>query len=100
MQCEKCSFGDPVGEAHYHIVVEKGKVIEVWYMSANGYWDRDLEPDEFFVEYRDDAQQTRPGRKRTAGRTSHAGRHVTADWLKPKRYKSSANFDADAEDRS
>jgi hypothetical protein len=52
MPCKQCSRGDPVGEAHYHIIVENGKVTEVWYLSANGYWDRDLEKDEYFVEYR------------------------------------------------
>jgi hypothetical protein len=31
MQCEKCAFGDPWSEAHYHIIVANGKVTEVWY---------------------------------------------------------------------
>jgi hypothetical protein len=50
-QCLQCDFRDPVGEAHYHIIVENGVVTDVWYMSADGYWDRDLEKDEYFVEY-------------------------------------------------
>jgi hypothetical protein len=28
--CEKCSYTGPEGEAHYHIIVEQGKVTEVW----------------------------------------------------------------------
>jgi hypothetical protein len=52
MQCQKCSSRDPVGEAHYHIIVENGRVTQVDYLSANGYWDRELEKDEYVVEYR------------------------------------------------
>jgi hypothetical protein len=74
MQCNKCSRGDPVGEAHYHIIVENGKVTAVWYLSANGYWDRDLEKDEYFVEYRKDPR---------------FGRSVKEDWLEPRLYKGS-----------
>ena len=51
MQCWKCSLGDPVGEAHYHIKVENGRVTQVDYLSANGYWDRKLEKDEYVVDY-------------------------------------------------
>jgi hypothetical protein len=54
MQCEKCSFTGPEGEAHYHITVVNGVVTQVDYISANGYWDRELEPDEWFVEYKKD----------------------------------------------
>ena len=52
MPCQKCSRGDPVGEAHYHIIVENGRVTQMDYLSANGYWDRELEDDEYVVEYR------------------------------------------------
>jgi hypothetical protein len=37
-------------EGHYHIMIENGVVTSVWYVSANGYWDRELEKDEWFVE--------------------------------------------------
>jgi hypothetical protein len=48
MQCDTC-FRE---QAHYHIIVEQGKVTQVWYVSSSGYWDRELEQDEYFVEYK------------------------------------------------
>jgi hypothetical protein len=54
MQCEKCSLTGSEGEAHYHIVVENGVITTVQYFSSDGYWDRELEPDEWFVEYKKD----------------------------------------------
>jgi hypothetical protein len=54
MPCQQCSMGDPVGLAHYHITVVNGVVTQVDYISANGYWDRELEQDEWFVEYKTD----------------------------------------------
>ena len=53
MNCEKCSYTGPEGVDHYHIVVLDGKVTEVWFVSGSGYWDRDLEKLEYFVEYKD-----------------------------------------------
>jgi hypothetical protein len=105
MQCQKCSYGDPVGEAHYHIVVEQGKVTEVWYLSADGYWDRELEKDEWFVEYTDDPKQSgflrkgkvRRGKKAKAGRKPKAGKSAPADWLEPKLYKGKSMADEEAE---
>jgi hypothetical protein len=93
--CEKCSYTGPEGEAHYHIIVEQGKVTEVWYMSGDGYWDRDLEPDEWFVEYKDDPKKSGPvrkvkvrsGKKTPAGKKRKAGTSAPADWLEPKVYK-------------
>ena len=98
-RCKKCSFGDPWGEAHYHIVVEKGKVIEVWYMSADGYWDRDVEPDEFVVEYREEPKKFWPFPK-WKWPSFRKSRPASEDWIKPTLYKGSADFDAEAEDRS
>jgi hypothetical protein len=106
--CNKCSYTGPEGEAHYHIVVEKGKVTEVWYMSGSGYWDRDLEPDEWFVEYKDDPKHSglvkkvkaRSGKKTSAGKKRTAGKPASEDWFKPKLYKGSANFDEEDEDSS
>jgi hypothetical protein len=46
MRCDACMRE----EAHYHIIVAEGKVQEVWYVSSNGYWDRQLDPDEYFLE--------------------------------------------------
>ena len=59
MRCKPCSMRDPISWAHYHIIVKHGVVTEVWYISADGYWDRDLEIDERFVEYSDDSIKTR-----------------------------------------
>jgi hypothetical protein len=93
MTCETCVKG----EAHYHIIVEQGKVTEVWYLSADGYWDRDLQQDEYFVEYPDDPKhvgsvrkiKVRSGKKRTspAVNTPRAGEPDADDWLQPKVYK-------------
>jgi hypothetical protein len=54
MQCDECSSGDQIIKAHYHIIIERGVVTSVWYVSADGYWDRELEKDEYFVEYKTD----------------------------------------------
>jgi hypothetical protein len=81
--CDTCSKE----EVHYHIVVEKGKVTEVWYMSADGYWDRDLEKDEYFVEYREDPQKSGSVKKFKAVKKPKPGRPAAADWLQPKVYK-------------
>ncbi len=51
MQCQQCSASGPGGKAHYHIVIENGQVTSVWYLSGDGYWDRELEKDEYTVEY-------------------------------------------------
>jgi hypothetical protein len=59
MQCEKCSYTGPEGEDHYHINVAHGVVTEVWFVSGNGYWDRELEKDEWVAQryfYDPDAQ--------------------------------------------
>ena len=51
MNCVKCSKSE--GKVHYHIVVENGVVMSVWYVSADGLWDRELEGSDYFVEYKD-----------------------------------------------
>jgi hypothetical protein len=100
--CKKCSYGDPMGEAHYHIVVEHGRVIQVDYLSADGYWDRELEKDEYFVEYRTNPkkfwtfktwQWTWP-----SFRKPRRGNPASEDWVKPKLYK--GDPDEEAEDLS
>ena len=53
MQCDKCRSAEPDSRPHYHIIVVKAQVVDVWYVSGDGYWDRELEKDEYFVEYRD-----------------------------------------------
>ena len=35
----------------YSIIMHEGKVSEVWWCPAGGYWDTDLEPDEYAVMY-------------------------------------------------
>jgi hypothetical protein len=52
MNCKKCRERDPRGESHYHIFIEEGEVIKIWFVSASGYWDREFEKDEYTVEYR------------------------------------------------
>ena len=48
MGCLKCS-GMKEG-AHYHIKIENGVVTSVKYASLDGYWDRELEKDEYVVD--------------------------------------------------
>ena len=88
MRCKQCSFGDPVGEAHYHIIVENGTVTDVWYKSADGYWDRDLEKDEYFVEYTKDPRKSWLGTlwKLPAITIPRFGNSGTDDWIEPKLY--------------
>jgi hypothetical protein len=104
MSCDTC-FNE---EAHYHIVVENGKVTEVWYMSADGYWDRDLEKNEYFVEYKGDPKtsgfvrkvQVRSGKKTPAGKKPKPGKSAHADWLKPKVYKGKSMHEEELESQS
>jgi hypothetical protein len=108
MQCEKCSYTGPEGEAHYHITVERGVVTQVDYISASGYWDRELEPDEWFVEYKDDPKQSGPGRKvkvrsgkkAPAGKKREAGKPAPSDWLQPKVYKGKSMAEEELENQS
>lgn len=53
MQCYKCRFTGPEGQSHHHMIVENGKVVRVEYISADGYWDRELEKSEYFLEYKE-----------------------------------------------
>ena len=53
MECGKCARTGPEGESHYHITVENGIVVDVWFMSGSGFWDRKLEKAEYFVEYKE-----------------------------------------------
>jgi len=59
MYCKHCSKTGPEGKSHYHIIIENGTVTSVWYISGNGYWDRELSPDEWFVENGDVSHTTR-----------------------------------------
>lgn len=54
MNCDRCRSTGPDGTAHHHIVVDDGKVVSVWYISADGYRDRELERYEYFVKYKGD----------------------------------------------
>ena len=95
--CHKCNYTGPEGEAHYHIIVEQGKVTGVWYMSGNGYWDRDLEPDEWFVEYREEPKKFWPFPK-WKWPSFRKSTPAAEDRFKPKLYKGSANFAAEDEE--
>jgi hypothetical protein len=90
MQCEKCSYTGPEGEDHYHINVEHGVVTEVWFVSGNGCWDRDLEKDEWFVEYSDDSIKTRVIKTIQAVKIPkpwNTGKPANDEWIKPTLYK-------------
>ena len=90
MRCKPCSIGDPKSWAHYHIIVKNGVVTDVWYISADDYWDRDLEKDEWFVEYSDDSIKTRVIKTIQAVKISkpwNTGKPANDDWIKPKLYK-------------
>ena len=52
-ECKKCRSIGPDGQAHHRIVVENGQVMRIDCMSGDGYWDRELEQFEYFVEYKD-----------------------------------------------
>ena len=89
MRCEPCSMGDPISWAHYHIIVKNGVVTDVWYISADGYWDRDLEKDEWFVEYSDDSIKTRVIKTIQAVKIPklwNTGKPANDEWIKPKLY--------------
>jgi hypothetical protein len=103
MSCDTC-FKE---EAHYHIIVENGKVTDVWYISADGYWDRDLRRDEYTVEYKDDLEHSgsvrkvkvRSGKKKAAGKPK-VGNPDTDDWLQPKVYKGKSMHEEELENLS
>jgi hypothetical protein len=87
MQCIICSCTGLEGTAHFHIVVEKGKVTTVHYMSASGYWDRELGRGEYFVEYKEDEKGEVPANPDPA----------KSDWLIPKLYKGKSMHEEELE---
>jgi hypothetical protein len=90
VQCWKCSYtGPPEGQDHYHIVVEKGKVTQVDFVSGNGCWDRELEKDEYFVEYIKDSRLSWLGKlwKLPAITIPTFGHSGQEEWKGPKLYK-------------
>ena len=107
-RCKKCSYTGPEGEAHYHITVEHGVVTQVDYISASGYWDRELEKDEWFVEYTDDPTKSGPvrkvkvrrGKNTLTGNTPKPGKSAPADWLQPKVYKGKSMHEEELENAS
>jgi hypothetical protein len=93
VQCEKCSYTGPEGEDHYHIIVEKGTVIQVDFVSGNGYWDRELEKDEYFVEYIKDSRSSWLSKfwKLPAITIPTFGHSGQEEWLGPKVYKGTSD---------
>jgi hypothetical protein len=93
VQCEKCSSTGPEGEDHYHIVVEKGTVTQVDFVSGNGYWDRELEKDEYFVEYIKDSRLSWLSKlwKLPAITIPTFGHSGKDEWLGPKVYKGTSD---------
>jgi hypothetical protein len=102
MTCESCLNE----EGHYHIIVEKGKVRDVWYMSGDGYWDRALDPEEYAVEYTDDPKHPGgvrkikgwSGKKRPVGNIHKPdGKPTSDDWLQPKVYQGKSMHEEELE---
>jgi hypothetical protein len=70
--------------------VKNGVVTKVWYVSADGYWDRDLEKDEWFVEYSDNSIKTRVIKILQAikmPKPLNTGKSANDEWIKPTLYK-------------
>jgi hypothetical protein len=96
VQCWKCSYtGPPEGKDHYHIVVEKGRVTQVDFVSINGCWDRELEKDEYFVEYIKDSRKSWLGKlwKLPAITIPTFGHSRSEEWEGPKLYKGSSDWE-------
>jgi hypothetical protein len=88
VHCNKCDYTGPEGEHHYHIIVEKGKVTQVDFVSGNGIWDREIEKDEYFVEYIKDSRLSWLGKfwKMPAITIPTFGHSDEEEWLGPKLY--------------
>jgi hypothetical protein len=97
MQCEKCSYIGPEGKTHYHIVIENGVITTVWFISGDGYWDRELEKDEWFVENKDDAVKLHHVKK---PKPVKKPKRLNQDWLIPKVYKGKSMHEEEVESQS
>jgi hypothetical protein len=74
---------------HYHITVVHGVVTQVDFLSGNGYWDRELEKDEWFVEYTDTCKVARFVNTLEAVSIPmpwHTGTPANEEWITPKVY--------------
>jgi hypothetical protein len=92
MSCKPCSIGDPKSWEHYHIIVKNGVVTDVTYVSDHGTWDRELEKDEWFVEYSDNSIKTRVIKTLQAVKIPkpwNTGKPANDEWIKPKLYTGS-----------
>jgi hypothetical protein len=90
MRCKPCSMGDPKSWEHHHIIVKNGVVTDVTYVSDDGTWDRELEKDEWFVEYSDNSIKTRVIKTLQAVKIPkpwNTGKPVNDEWIKPQLYK-------------
>ena len=83
-QCESC-FKEKV---HYHIIVKRGVVKAVLYFefAGNGCLERELEKDEWFVQYLDDSILLRIVSKLKAVKRQ-PDKHEPDTWLIPRVYK-------------
>ena len=89
MRCKPCSMGDPKSWEHYHIIVENGVVTGVTYVSDDGTSDRELEKDEWFVEYSDDSVKTRVIKTVQAVKIPkpwNTDKPANDEWIKPQLY--------------
>jgi hypothetical protein len=87
-QCDSC-FKEKV---HYHIIVKRGVVKAVLYFefAGNGCLDRELEKDEWFVEYIDDSILSRTVNKLVSKLKAvkrQPDKHAPDTWLIPRVYK-------------
>jgi hypothetical protein len=96
MQCEKCSYIGQEGKSHYHIVIENGVITTVWFISGDGYWDRELEKDEWFVENEDAVELPHVKKPKPVKRP----KRLNQDWLKPKVYKGKSMHEEELESQS
>jgi hypothetical protein len=86
---------------HFHILVENGCVMSVWYISTKDFWDRELDIDEYTVSYNTRPQST----ESTFQRVLHAvkqkvlafGRKPADTWLEPKVYKGKSMHEEELE---
>ena len=87
-QCDSC-FKE---KAHYHIIVKRGTVKAVLYFefAGNGCLDRELEKDEWFVQYLDDSILSRIVSKLVSKLKAvkrQPDKHEPDTWLIPRIYK-------------
>jgi hypothetical protein len=96
---------------HFHIIVEKGWVTSVEYISTKSYWNRELDKDEYTIGFRDgytlghkaDSLISRFIRKLQTVKIPkpwNSGKSETKNWLVPKVYKGKSMHEEELEQQS